>query len=294
MRDELVSVVIPTYNRAYCIAESVGSVLRQTHDNLEVVVVDDGSTDNTREVLESLGDERVRYVRQRNAGACAARNHGVDVARGHLVAFHDSDDVWLEHKLERQLTSLGRSGADFCLCQMRTLREEADGVRTLVHVVPNDLLTGADLTTSTILEKNFLSTQMLMGHREVFLEERFDVRMPRLQDWDLGIRLFERFSCTYVQEILVEQIIRSDSLSSDSRKYVVALELIEEKNAAYLHERKRVHAQMLSNAAKSLATSLPKESQRLFLRSFRIDHNPLSLAHAAHVQAMSLVPACMR
>jgi glycosyltransferase involved in cell wall biosynthesis len=267
----------------------VGSVLAQTYNNLEVIVVDDGSTDNTKEVLESLGDKRIRYVYQQNAGACVARNHGVDEAQGALVAFHDSDDLWLPPKLERQLTSMDRSGADFCICQMRAVRETADGTRTSVHVVPDDDLTGADLTLERILQKNFLSTQMVVGRRNVFLEERFDARMPRLQDWDLGIRLFKRFSCTYVQEILVEQIIRPDSLSSDSHKYIAALELIEEKNAAYLHEHAHVHAQMLSNAAKSLATSLPKESQRLFVRSFDIDHNQLSLAHVAHVLAMSLI-----
>jgi GT2 family glycosyltransferase len=104
----LVSVVIPTFNRAYCIAATIDSVLAQTHQNLEVLVVDDGSTDGTAELLaRRYGDEpRVRVLRQANAGVCAARNHGFRASRGELVALLDSDDLWLPFKLEAQLACL--------------------------------------------------------------------------------------------------------------------------------------------------------------------------------------------
>lgn len=104
----LVSVVIPTHDRAYCLADAVDSVLGQTHRHVEVIVVDDGSTDRTPELMEERygGDGRVRYVRQRNQGTNIARNHGLSLARGELVALLDSDDTFLPHKLEIQIACL--------------------------------------------------------------------------------------------------------------------------------------------------------------------------------------------
>ena len=98
----LVSVLIPTYNRAYIICGAIDSVLAQTYKNFEVIVVDDGSTDNTRELLARYGDA-VRYIYQPNAGLAAARNTGLAAARGEFVALQDSDDLWLPWKLEGQM-----------------------------------------------------------------------------------------------------------------------------------------------------------------------------------------------
>ncbi len=102
---DLVSVIIPTYNRAQICKIAVESVLCQTHDNVEVVVVDDGSKDNTREVIAGL-DDRVKYIYQPNAGVSAARNTALEAATGDYVAFLDSDDMWLPWKLEAQLSVL--------------------------------------------------------------------------------------------------------------------------------------------------------------------------------------------
>jgi GT2 family glycosyltransferase len=108
MSGELVSVVIPTYNRAHCVAEAVDSVLAQTHRRVEVVVVDDGSSDGTPALLERRygSDPRVRSLRQENRGVSAARNVGLRVATGDYVALLDSDDVWKPWKLELQLRCL--------------------------------------------------------------------------------------------------------------------------------------------------------------------------------------------
>ncbi|MHB1305954.1 MAG: glycosyltransferase family 2 protein [Limisphaerales bacterium] len=99
--DVFVSVIIPTYNRALCIGDSIRSVLAQTYQGYELIVVDDGSTDTTADVLAGFAGE-IRIIRQANAGVSAARNAGIEIANGKWLAFLDSDDVWLPSKLEIQ------------------------------------------------------------------------------------------------------------------------------------------------------------------------------------------------
>lgn len=110
----LVSVLIPTYNRAYILGQAIDSVLAQDHPQLEVIVVDDGSTDDTPALLAGYGD-RVRVVRQANAGLAAARNAGLALARGEFIAFQDSDDLWAPWKLTVQV-ALMRRVPDMALC----------------------------------------------------------------------------------------------------------------------------------------------------------------------------------
>jgi glycosyltransferase involved in cell wall biosynthesis len=102
----LVSVVIPAYNAQAFLAQAVESVLAQTYQNLEVIIVDDGSVDSTREIAESFTDDRVRIVAKRNGGLPSARNAGLDVARGQAIAFLDADDLFDPTKIERQVAVL--------------------------------------------------------------------------------------------------------------------------------------------------------------------------------------------
>src|SRR5580692_1260134 len=101
-----VSVVIPTYNRATKVPVGIKSVLAQTFSDLEVIVVDDGSSDGTGQILSDIFGDRIRYIAQPNQGASVARNRGVEEARGEWVAFLDSDDIWEKDKLEWQFKAL--------------------------------------------------------------------------------------------------------------------------------------------------------------------------------------------
>jgi glycosyltransferase involved in cell wall biosynthesis len=102
----LISVVIPAYNAERYVLQAIDSVVRQSHAAFEILVIDDGSTDRSGEVARSYPDSRVRVVRQPNAGPAAARNHGVQLARGELLAFLDADDLWEPRKLELQWEAL--------------------------------------------------------------------------------------------------------------------------------------------------------------------------------------------
>ncbi len=113
----LVSIIIPTYNRANMIMRAIESILQQSYSNFEIIVVDDGSTDNTREIIEELKQNtsglNLRYFKKKNGGCASARNKGIDMATGDLIAFLDSDDVWMPQALESLVSALINTGADF-------------------------------------------------------------------------------------------------------------------------------------------------------------------------------------
>jgi glycosyltransferase involved in cell wall biosynthesis len=131
MASALISCILPVYNGERYLGEAIESILSQTYQSFEIIVVDDGSTDKTVEVVKSYG-ERLRYVRQANAGPAAARNHGIRLARGEFVAFQDADDVWHPEKLARQMARFAaRSELELCSTQIQNfwipeLKEEAE------------------------------------------------------------------------------------------------------------------------------------------------------------------------
>lgn len=121
----LVSIVIPTYNRAGVICRTVDNVLEQTYPNTEIIIVDDGSKDDTVERLKKYG-ERIRVIRQANAGPAAARNRGIEAARGKFVALQDSDDLWVNTKLAKQISVLETAGDAVVCCLCDTLMRYTD------------------------------------------------------------------------------------------------------------------------------------------------------------------------
>jgi len=131
MANPLISVVIPTYNREHCVRQSLDSVFGQTFKDFEVIVVDDGSTDGTVEILKSYGD-RIRLICQKNAGAGAARNTAIRVAQGKYVAFLDSDDQWRPEKLEVQMGFIAKYGAK--VCYSRCVGENGESLADIEEV----------------------------------------------------------------------------------------------------------------------------------------------------------------
>ncbi len=187
MESPQVSVVIPTYNRARLVARAIRSALAQTFDDFEVIVVDDGSTDDTERVVAGFDDPRVRYVpHSANGGEAAARNTGVAAARGIYIAFLDSDDEWFPDKLHEQMRAFP-AGSD-------RIRASCTGYE-LKHIDTGEVETVITRKPASWLEQllghgsNIGMGSTLLVERKVFDEiGPFDLNLPRLTDGDWLIR----------------------------------------------------------------------------------------------------------
>ena len=204
-----VSIIIPTYNRAWALEEAVDSVLAQDFEDFELIVVDDGSTDRTLGVLEKYRSEIVLVV-QKNRGVSAARNKGLDVARGRLIAFLDSDDLWLPGKLAVQV-GFFRDRPDALICQT-----EEVWVRNGLRVNPKKK---HKKPSGDIFERSLalclVSPSAVMLHRDLIDQVgRFDENLPACEDYDLWLRVGCRFPVHLIDTpLIVKRGGHADQLS---------------------------------------------------------------------------------
>lgn len=233
----MVSIIIPVFNREKTVLKSIESVLQQTVNDIEVIVVDDGSTDNSSRIIKNIPDSRIIYIYQANSGACAARNKGVEIAKGDIIAFHDSDDYWVKDKLEKQIKVLNEQNADIVFCQLN----EAG------RYVPEILSEGYIGYEEFLSHSNLIGTPTILGKKECFLNVKFDPEMPRLQDREIAIRLSQHYNLFFMKQPLVIVNTQADSISCNNYKGVVAIKRIIEKNKDYLSMNPRVENRLLSN-----------------------------------------------
>jgi glycosyltransferase involved in cell wall biosynthesis len=189
----LVSAIIPTYNRAHIVCDAVESVLAQTYAPVEVIVVDDGSTDETLARLKRFGN-RIRVIPQANAGPAAARNRGIADSRGELISFLDSDDVWLPSKTERQVSLMERAGESVSCCLCNCTIAYKDGSRSSSFeracAMP-DYPEGLWLNPAPVLSTRFMLFNQGVMVRSGVLKRLgcFDDSLRFAEDYDLPLRL---------------------------------------------------------------------------------------------------------
>jgi glycosyltransferase involved in cell wall biosynthesis len=224
----LVSVVIPVWNREDTIIEAATSVLQQTHREIQLIIVDDGSSDATVDRARSIRDSRVDVVRLgRNLGANAARNRGIAQSKGEYIAFHDSDDIWLPRKLEVQLNCLTDSHATICFCAMT---REHSGRRTIVPKRSYGIESGKLELSTEILRGSFIGAVTLLLQRAHLEDESFDEDLGRLQDWDLCIRLAQKSEFYFINEPLVVVQEGNNRITVAAKSYVAAVDQILKKH----------------------------------------------------------------
>lgn len=224
-----VSVIIPTYNRAQYIGESIRSVLLQTYADFEIIIVDDGSTDDTPKVIEAISDPRVRYVRQENRGRSQARNHALSLARGRYITFLDSDDLYLPDKIELQVAYLARHpGAGmvytsaYCINEVGELlahRYEATASGMIYEQIA--FFTPVTITLPTV-----------MTYREVLDRVGgFDENMSRFEDTDMWRRISKSYRIEAMPEFTCRLRTHGDNslLNQCPEQIALALEYYAKK-----------------------------------------------------------------
>ncbi len=212
MQDALVSVVIPTYNRKDTILRCLETVLLQTYKNIEVIVVDDGSTDETYKLFENYPDKRVRYVRYSpNRGACYARNYGATMSKGEYIAFQDSDDEWVFEKIERQIYFLKETKADFVFCGMNRINPFTKEK----YYYPESTFESDKDVLKQLLTNNVISTQTILIKKSLMDNIKFDITFKRYQDWDFSLQAaILGANIKYLKEALVNSTIQANSISA--------------------------------------------------------------------------------
>ncbi|MES2439820.1 MAG: glycosyltransferase family 2 protein [Verrucomicrobiota bacterium] len=222
MKGPFVSVIIPTYNRADTVARTIQSVLDQTYQPMEVIVVDDGSTDQTLEVLEQF-DSRIQVIRQPNGGPSAARNNGVAHSKGAIIAFLDSDDTWRKDKLEHQVRMMEAGGESVpcCICNAEIVFENSVESTSFKNAqVDCGLREGYWLNPSLLIATRFLLfNQVVAIRRAAFLAVGgFNEKMRLLEDHDLAFKLSLVGPWAFLSEPMVEKSNDSDGLGVRAMK----------------------------------------------------------------------------
>ena len=229
MTNPLISVIIPTYNREKTILRSVMSVLNQTYKNLELIVVDDCSTDNTIDILKKIKDNRLIILKHyENRGQNAARNTGIIAAKGEFIAHHDSDDVWHLDKLEKQLSIFFTVETDILCCQT-AVHDESNN--TYMYNFPNlNYVSTGYINYFSLLKYNCTTTQTLFGKSECFKETMFDSNQPRFTDWALSLDLVRKYKLYFDSQVLVDVFQQKDSITKNPQKGVAGMKLLFEKH----------------------------------------------------------------
>lgn len=209
MKEELVSIIMPTYNCAKFIGETIKSVIAQTYSNFELIIVDDCSKDNTKDVVNSFDDERIKYHRlEKNSGAAVARTTAMNMAKGKYMAFLDSDDLWMENKLERQLKFMKDNNYNITCTAYEQVNEDGESLNKVIKTKKkadyNRILLDCPVGNSTVMYN-------------VEALGKFEVPNIRKRNDDaLWLQMLKKEKYIYgMDEVLAKYRIRNNSISSN-------------------------------------------------------------------------------
>lgn len=262
----LVTVIIPTYNRGHVIRRALHSVLNQTYQNIEVIIVDDGSTDDTLAIIKSFDDPRIRYIHHvEKQGAPAARNTGIKAASADFIAFQDSDDEWLCEKLEKQMDVFRQAGPEVGVVYTGFLRLENNRAS---YYPSNDVSTLSGNILESLLHGNFVTTQAVVVRKDCFLKVGlFDEQLPRLQDWELFLRIAEHYKFVCINEPLLMAFYSPISITGDRSRLPIALKIILNKHHDLFSRNRKI---LMRHAAFLWLGKYQEFARRFFVKNPRL------------------------
>lgn len=244
MNKPQVSIILPTYNRALTLPRAIDSVLNQTCKNLELIIVDDGSTDNTKKIVKEYQqkDKRVIFLEnKKNLGAAKSRNKGIKISSGKYVAFQDSDDEWMPTKLSVELDIFSRH-KDVGLVFSNAKKTKRIPIKNKTE---ETMLSGESLTNKLLLN-NFIDIHVLIKKDCLIQSGFFDEYLPRFQDWELWIRLSKYVCFANTNQSLYYTNYSDDGISAGSwEKYIAATKHILKKHSSLFKLYPKAHAKRL-------------------------------------------------
>jgi glycosyltransferase involved in cell wall biosynthesis len=295
-----VSVLIPTYNRGYIIRDALESVLSQTYRDLEIFVIDDGSSDRTREIVGNFKEERIHYLRHnRNRGCSAAYNTGISAARQEVVGFLDSDDLWKPDYLERQVDFLARHAEVDVVFSDTLIQEELATIPSLIGLLKafpkllethpkaeEYVLSGREMYLC-LLEEVPIKPSACVIRREMFEKAGvFDEAWPSGTDWDLFLRVSRQACFGYIDQPLVVQRRTHDATHQKFREQdkIFLLSLFTKEKEKLGNDREALCAvnRGIFSHYNSLAWTYLERDEglkalSLYLRGFKETKNPILL-----------------
>lgn len=214
---ELVTVIMPNYNNSNYVLQSIRSVLNQSYRNIELIVIDDSSTDDSFEKIKnSIKDLRLKLLRnERNCGVSFSRNVGLKTATGRYISFIDSDDFWLENKLQDQINFLKEKACNFCYSSVQFVDDK--------DFIINNYLVPSEVNYAKLLYKNFVPTITILYDRiELDPENNFHFEEIRHEDYKfvLGMSKLKTFKGVGIRNILASYRISNSSLSSNKLRSI--------------------------------------------------------------------------
>ena len=218
-----VSVILPTYNREATLGRAIESVLNQTYTDFELIIVDDGSTDNTRQLVENIHDDRITYYYVKiNSGAAAARNYGIERAEGEYIAFQDSDDYWHSDKLEKQMKVMESNPDIGFVYHPISCRIDSDCCVILPpESLPIEKKQG-DIYTQLLYDNMVDCPTLLVKKSCLNTCGYFDISLKALEDYDLALRLGKKYMAGFVDEPLIDSMYSTSGVSGNPTNYLVS------------------------------------------------------------------------
>ena len=284
MNNPRISIVLPTYNRGTLIIRAIRSILYQTLGDFELIIIDDGSTDNTKILIDEFikKDDRIKYIYQDNKGEAAARNKGLENAKGEFIAFIDSDDEWLPDKLEKQVELFFHStyknlGFVGCYGFIVKDNEPIEGYYKLPNYRGNIL--------EKILESCFiLSPNSILVKKEAILDKKFDENIKVGPDWDMWIQIAQEYSFDFVPEPLFKYYVHSNNISktTNNPKIIKDQEYILKKHENLYQKHRRSYSIRLRQLGTLyLLAGEKKEASKYLIKSIKAC--PLQIRNYLHL-----------
>ncbi len=276
-----ITIIIPTFNRSKLLSRAIESVRRQTYTNLEIIIVDDASTDETPQLVHSITDDRIKYFQHAsNKGGSASRNTGILAATGEYICFLDDDDELHPQKLTQQLKLFQNSSTKLgaVYCGWEYLFENKITSQYLPKFRGN--------VFKKFLQHCFTVTPALLIKKECFVKAGiFDVNLKGCQDWDMWIRISKYYEFDFIPQILTTILIHGDQISSKLKDKISARRLILNKYLTELEKNPKAYSTQLSRLGALYYVDQQKnQGLKLIYKSIKIF--PLILKNYLYIMLM--------